>query len=83
MNLTKECFRKINVDGVMYYQVPEIIEQDCTGCVLHSAGNRRDNPCEYLYEQSAQCNNGVWTTEEHKETYCVQLMTHRLTGESL
>ena len=81
MNLTKEYIRRINVDGVMYYQMPEIIEQDCTGCVLHGAGDRRGIPCEYLYEQSAQCSAGVWTTDEHKEAYCVELMTHRLTGD--
>ena len=84
MNLTKEYIRRINVDGVMYYQMPEIIEQDCTGCVLHISGQQKAEPtCTYLSEQSAQCSAGVWTTAEHKETYCVELMTYRLTGEPL
>lgn len=81
MNLDKECIRKTKVDGVTYYQVPEIRSEECFGCVcsdewVDSLAHPACKPCGEI----DSCWAGIWTTAAHKDTYLTAYVLHRLEG---
>lgn len=82
MNLDKECIRKTKVDGVMYYQVPEIRSEECFGCVCNDKNVEETtaHPACNPLGTIESCCAGIWTTKDHKETYLTIHVLHKLEG---
>lgn len=83
MNLAKECIRRTIYKGTTYYQMPELIEQDCEGCSAYADSAVGESACSYLHKLTNSCSEGIWITAKGKEEYCTRLMVIKLEGDTV